>query len=77
MSRDGVSTECGLIFDISGNTPMFAGHEKRDGYFRADPGDPVTIYRKAFEASEMVGAFEKPIYVRYDLDICARCVILY
>lgn len=72
MARDGVRTQCSLIFDVSGDAPLFTGHEKRDGYFRVDPKDPGSLYRQAYLASEMVGAFEKPIYVGYTPSLCAH-----
>lgn len=72
LARDGANTECGLIFDVSGGRPLFTGHSKRDGYFRSDPKDPGSLYKQAYEASEMVGAFEKPIYIHYNQDICAH-----
>lgn len=72
LARDGATSECSLIFDMSGLTALFAGHEKRDGYLRVDPDDPVGLARAMFEIADMVGEFEKPIYVRYEADICAH-----
>lgn len=72
MPRDGARSECDLILDLSGGTPLFTGWEKRDGYLRVDSGDPAAVARAAFRLADMVGAFEKPIYVGYDADICAH-----
>lgn len=72
MGRDGAKSACSIIFDITGNTPLFPHHEKRDGYYRPDPGNPAGILEAAFEAAEMVGSFEKPIHVGYDAEICAH-----
>ena len=72
MARDGAKSQCGLIFDMSGGTALFTGHEKRDGYLRVDPNDPVGLARSMFEIADMVGEFEKPIYVTYEADICAH-----
>jgi len=72
MARDGARSECSVIFDMAGKTPLFAGHRHRDGYFRADPGDPAAVLRAAFQAADMVGEFEKPIYVAYDEETCAH-----
>ncbi len=72
MARDGVVSNCSLIFDMSGETPLLTGHEKRDGYFRADPDDRAKLMLLAIDAGEMVGEFEKPIYVKYSADICAH-----
>lgn len=70
--RDGASSKCDLILDLTGGTPLFNAHEKRDGYFRPDPGDPAAVQRALFELSELNGEFEKPLYVKYDADICAH-----
>ncbi|MEP3277964.1 MAG: 4Fe-4S binding protein [Stappiaceae bacterium] len=72
MARDGATSDCSLILDMSGNTPLVTGHGKRDGYKRADPGDPAAVLKAVIDLSEMVGAFEKPIYVDYNGDICAH-----
>ncbi|MGD9868578.1 MAG: 4Fe-4S dicluster domain-containing protein, partial [Hyphomicrobiales bacterium] len=40
--------------------------------FHVDPKHPAGVARAMFEISDMVGEFEKPIYVSYDADICAH-----
>ncbi|HSM18739.1 MAG TPA: 4Fe-4S dicluster domain-containing protein, partial [Hyphomicrobiales bacterium] len=72
MAQDGASSQCSLIFDMSGETALLTGHEKRDGYVRVDPDDPAGLAQAMFEIADMVGEFEKPIYVTYDGDICAH-----
>ncbi len=72
MGKDGARSQCSLILDLSGDTPLVTGWEKRDGYLRADPGDPAAVARAIFEISDMVGTFEKPLYVSYNADICAH-----
>lgn len=72
MPRDGAKSACSLIFDMSGGTPLFTGHDKRDGYFRVDPNHPAGIAEAMFAIADMVGEFEKPLYVGYDADICAH-----
>ncbi|MGB7288153.1 MAG: 4Fe-4S binding protein [Salaquimonas sp.] len=72
MARDGAKSRCSVILDITGATPMFSRHQGRDGYFRADPKDPAAVMRAVIEAGEMVGEFEKPLYVSYDSEICAH-----
>jgi ferredoxin len=72
MPRDGAKSNCSVIVDLSGGTPPFAGWQKRSGYLRADPRDPAAVARVLFEASDLSGTFEKPIYVSYDPDICAH-----
>lgn len=72
MPRDGAKSACSVILDLTGGTPLFTRHEGRDGYFRADPGDPAMVLRTIIDAGELVGEFEKPIYVGYEPDICAH-----
>ncbi|WP_119061870.1 4Fe-4S binding protein [Dichotomicrobium thermohalophilum] len=70
--QDNVRSECDLILDVSGDTPLFTPGQRRDGYFRADPNQPGAVARAMFEITDMVGEFEKPIYVSYNADICAH-----
>lgn len=70
--RDNAFSECDLILDLSGGTPLFPAHEKRDGYLRPDPNDPAAVQKAIFELSDMVGEFEKPRYIDYNGDICAH-----
>ncbi len=72
MARDGATAECDLILDLSGGTPMFTGADKRDGYFRVDPGSPVALAEAMFAITDYVGTFEKPVYIDYNPDICAH-----
>ena len=72
MPRDGARSTCSLVVDLSGETPPLTAPHRRDGYFRAEPSDPVRIAAVLHEASEMVGEFEKPLYVSYREDICAH-----
>ncbi len=68
---DAVS-ECDIILDLRGGTPLFPAHEKRDGYLRADPGDPRAVLRAAFDAAQLVGTFEKTLHVRLEESLCAH-----
>ena len=70
--RDGAESECDSILDLSGGSPLFSAHEKREGYFRADPGDPNAAAAAIFEAGQTVGTFEKPLYVRIEESLCAH-----
>ncbi len=72
MARDGATSICSLILDLSGKTPLVTGHTHRDGYKRVDPGDPAAVLRAVIALSDMVGEFEKPLYVDYNHDICAH-----
>ncbi|MDQ2092186.1 4Fe-4S dicluster domain-containing protein [Marimonas arenosa] len=72
-ARDNVRSECDVILDLrKGAAPLFPAPSKREGYLRADPGDRAAVEAAVFEASQLVGVFEKPIYVRFDPLICAH-----
>jgi len=71
-SRDGATSNCDVVVDLSGGTPLFPAAELRDGYLRADPGDPAAVARVLFEAANLVGEFDKPRYVDFDASLCAH-----
>lgn len=64
--------EADLILDLSGGQPWFSVHERRDGYLRPDPRDPLAVERALFEAIDLVGEFEKPRYVAFTAELCAH-----
>jgi ferredoxin len=70
--RNGVKSDCDVILDLSGGHPLFPAHHKRDGYLRADPGDPLAVERAVFDAAQLVGTFEKPLHIRFDESLCAH-----
>ncbi|MDE0533123.1 MAG: 4Fe-4S binding protein [Albidovulum sp.] len=70
--RDGAETSCDIILDLRKSAPLFPAHEKREGYLRADPGSPGSIARAVLQASQLVGTFEKPLYVRLEESLCAH-----
>lgn len=70
--KNGAATTCDLILDITGDAPLFVDGDGRDGYLRADPGRAADVMEAMFKASDLVGEYEKPIYVSYDADICAH-----
>jgi ferredoxin len=72
MTRDGATSTCDLVIDVSGTTPLFPAHELRSGYLRADPGDRAAIERLIFEASHLVGTFDKPRFIAFDEGLCAH-----
>lgn len=72
MARDGAASNCSLILDMSGGTPLLSSHNRRDGYFHVDPKQPGAIAEAMFEISDLVGEFEKPVYVDYAPAICAH-----
>ncbi len=61
-----------LILDLSGETPWFPAHEKRDGYLRPDPRDPLAVAAALLELAGLVGEFDKPRYVTVDASLCAH-----
>ncbi len=69
---NGVAVTCDMILDLTGGPPLFPAPEKRDGYFNPDPGNPAQVQRALFDIADMVGTFDKPIYVDYTADICAH-----
>ncbi|SEN09813.1 4Fe-4S binding protein [Palleronia pelagia] len=70
--RDGARSECDIIVDLSGATPLFPAHHKREGYFRADPGRPEAVADVIFDAAQMTGTFEQPLHVRLSPELCAH-----
>ena len=71
-ARNGAVSRCDLILDLSGGPPLFSAPELRDGYLRADPGDPVAMLRAVLKARDLVGTFDKPRYITFTEDLCAH-----
>lgn len=71
-ARNGASSSCDIVLDLSGGAPLFTAPELRSGYVRANPGDPVGVERAIFEASHLVGSFDKPRYVDFADHLCAH-----
>ncbi|MCW3474162.1 4Fe-4S dicluster domain-containing protein [Limobrevibacterium gyesilva] len=71
-ARDGATSRCDLILDLSGDPPLFPAAELRPGYLRADPARPETVERLVFDASRLVGAFDKPGYIHFEAGLCAH-----
>ncbi len=70
--RDDVALRCDLLIDLTGNAPLFPAADLRDGYLRADPGDPAAVLRTVLKARELTGTFEKPRYIAFSEDLCAH-----
>ncbi len=70
--RDGATSACDVLIDLSGETALVQAPTKREGYLRADPRDPLAVARLAFDAAQLVGTFEKPLYVRLEETLCAH-----
>lgn len=71
-ARDGAISQCDIILDLTGATSLFPAPEKRDGYLRADPKSAPAVAEAIFAASQMVGTFEKPLFVRLETSLCAH-----
>jgi ferredoxin len=71
-ARDGAISRCDLVLDISGGAPLFTASDLRDGYLRADPGDPAAVLKAVLQARDLVGSFDKPRYVAFTEDLCAH-----
>lgn len=70
--RDGAVTQCDVILDLTGGTPLFPAPHKRDGYLRADPGSIPAVAKAVAQAREMIGTFEKTIFLRIEEHLCAH-----
>ncbi len=71
-ARDGAVSHCDVVLDLSGGAPLFPAADLRDGYLRADPGDPAAILRAVLRARDLVGSFDKPRYINFTADLCAH-----
>ena len=71
-ARDGAVSHCDLILDVSGQAPLFTASDLRDGYLRADPGDPAAVLRAVIKARDLVGTFDKPRYIAFSEELCAH-----
>ena len=71
-ARNGAVSRCDIILDLSGGPALFPAADLRDGYLRADPGDPAAILRAVLKARELTGTFDKPRYVNFTEDLCAH-----
>ncbi|ANC90891.1 4Fe-4S dicluster domain-containing protein [Azospirillum humicireducens] len=70
--RQGASARCDLILDLTGGTPLFPDHKRRDGYIRPDPDNAVQVANALLEIADLVGEFEKPRFVDFKADLCAH-----
>ncbi|MBL8590926.1 MAG: 4Fe-4S ferredoxin, partial [Methylobacteriaceae bacterium] len=71
-ARDGAVSHCDVIVDLVGGPPLFAAHELRPGYIRADAASPAAVERAIREAADLVGEFDKPRAVDFRADLCAH-----
>jgi ferredoxin len=71
-SRDGATSRCDIVLDLSGGAPLFPAADLRDGYLRADSADPATVLRAVLRARDLVGGFDKPRYITFGAELCAH-----
>ena len=71
-ARNGAASRCDIVIDLSGGASLFPAADLRDGYLRADPGDPAAVLRAVLKARDLVGAFDKPRYITFSEDLCAH-----
>jgi ferredoxin len=71
-SRNNARSNCDIILDLTGGTAFFPSADLRDGYLRADPGNPAAMLQAVLKARDLTGTFEKPRYVSYDASLCAH-----
>ena len=70
--RNGAVSRCDIVLDLTGGAPLFTAPDLRDGYLRADPGDPAAVLRAVLKARDLSGTFDKPRYVTFTADLCAH-----
>jgi ferredoxin len=70
--RNGATSRCDLVLDLSGGPPLLPAHDLRDGYLRADPREPAAMLRAVLKARDLVGSFDKPRYINFTADLCAH-----
>ena len=71
-ARNGATSRCDLVLDLSGGPALFPAHDLRDGYLRADPKDPAAMLRAVLKARDLVGSFDKPHYINFTAELCAH-----
>jgi ferredoxin len=71
-ARDGATSRCDVLLDVSGGAPLFPAADLRDGYLRADAGDPAAVLRSVLRARDLVGSFDKPRYIAFTEELCAH-----
>ncbi|MGL4243331.1 MAG: 4Fe-4S dicluster domain-containing protein [Beijerinckiaceae bacterium] len=70
--RDGLTSNCDVLIDLTGGQPLFPAPDLRSGYLRADPASPAAVAELLFAAGDLVGTFDKPQYIDFKADLCAH-----
>src|SRR6266849_6027650 len=71
-ARNGATSRCDIVLDLSGGPALFPAAELRDGYLRADPRDRAGMLAAVLRARDLVGSFDKPRYVTFTAELCAH-----
>jgi ferredoxin len=71
-ARNGAVSRCDIVLDVTAGAPLFATPDLRDGYLRADPGDPAAVLRAVMRAADLTGTFDKPRYITFAEDLCVH-----
>ena len=71
-ARNDVAVRCDLLIDLTGGPSLFPSGDLRDGYLRADPGDPAAVLRAVLKARDLIGQFDKPRYINFSAELCAH-----
>ena len=72
LARDDVAVRCDVLIDLAAGPPLFPSADLREGYLRADPGDPAAMLRAVLKARDLVGEFDRPRYITFTEDLCAH-----
>ena len=71
-AKDGATSHCDIVLDLTGTAPLFSAPDLREGYVRADPRDPAAVLRAVLKARDLVGTFDKPRAIEFSADLCAH-----
>jgi ferredoxin len=71
-AKNGAVSRCDILIDLSGGPSLFPAPDLRDGYLRADPGDPAAVLRTVLKARDLTGTFDKPRYINFTEELCAH-----
>ncbi len=71
-AKNGATSRCDIILDLSGGAALFSAADLRDGYLRADPTEPAAVLKAVLKARDLTGTFDKPRYIDFTADICAH-----
>src|SRR5262249_37919978 len=70
--RNGATSRCDLVLDLSGGAALFPAHDLRAGYLRADRNDPPGMLRALLKARDFVGSYDKPKCSNFAGGLCAH-----